>query len=508
MAQNKQSPYRRSRRPTQTEQADISSPPNRRPTSTNFPEVGKTMSTYTPQNQQSSKASSVKGRQAKLTKKRVIVAFAAILLLLFGWLGFKFVFNVQRLFGGNVLSVLTASKLDGESTGRVNILLAGNSADDVGHQGGALTDSIMVLSIDTKHKTGFMMSVPRDLYVRVGDNGRAKINTAYPTGENDDFNEPGYAPGGMGLLQKTIFDNLGISTQYYALVNYNALREAVNSVGGIDVTINSTNPRGLYDPSKDYTTGGVLVRLKNGSQHLNGQQALNLARARGDARGSYGFPNSDFNRTENQRMIILALRAKATTAGVLANPVKLGNLFDSVGGNVETDMNLGNVRRLYNITKGISGGQIQSIGLNDANGQNLLANYRTPGGASALVPAAGTTDYTDIKRYVQRLTSNNLVIRENASVVLLNGTVASGLAAREAESLETKNILVGSLADADTEDYAVTTIINRSAGAKPATLKALKAAYPGATVVTSSPLTSKYDADFIVVLGADRITSQ
>lgn len=445
--------------------------------------------------------------KSKFTRKRVVLFFVAVLLLAVGWLGWKFVYNTHRLFGGSVFDILSSTKLKGESEGRVNILLAGNSADDVGHQGATLTDSIMILSIDTKNNTGFMLSVPRDLYVRIPDHGRQKINTAYPTGENDNFNENGYAKGGMGLLQQVIKENLGVSTHYYALVNYNALRDAVNSVGGIDITIKSSDKRGLYDPSRDWTNGGVLVKLSNGKHHLNGQQALNLARARGDAYGSYGFAASDFTRTEHQRQIILALRSKATSAGVLTNPIRLGSLFDSVGSNVETDLELGHVRRLYDLTKNIDGNGIQSVGLNDADGQNLLKNYRTPRGESALIPAAGVSDFSDIQRYIRRLMSTNQLVRENADVVVLNGTTKVGLAARESDLLKNKSITVTAIADADNEDYGTTKIIDVTGGKMPATLQALKKAYAGATVTASNPFGGKYDADFIVILGADRLTA-
>lgn len=441
----------------------------------------------------------------RITRKRVAMAFGILLLLLVGWLGWKFVYNTQRLFGGNPFSILSSDKLKGESTGRVNILLAGNSADDPGHQGGTLTDSIMILSVDTKNKTAFMLSIPRDLYVSVPGHGHQKINTVYPVGERDDFRQAGYADGGMGLLQKTIKQDLGITTHYYALINYNALRDAVNAVGGVDIKIQSSDPRGLYDPNKDWTTGGPLVRLSNGWHHLNGQQALNLSRARGDSSRSYGYANSDFTRTEHQRQLILALRSKTTSAGVLSNPIKLSKLFDSIGNNVDTDMTLGNARRLYEITKELGGSNIQSVGLNDANGENLLKNYRTSRGESALIPAAGLDDFSDVQRFIQQLTSSNLLLREGADVVVLNGTSYNGLAARESDNLEEKNFSVSAIGDADSENYTKTQIIDLSNGGKPNTKRALQKAYPGSTVTNVNPYGSKYKADFIIVIGAERI---
>lgn len=513
MSPKQNAPQRRAQRTSTGKAFDIK--PSLRKQQESFPAMGTTLQSYAgasqPRSRKRPSANNTGKKQPKakrITKKRIVLFFVALLLIAVGWLGWKFAFNIARLFGGNPFSVLTSSKLDGESTGRVNILLAGNSADDPGHQGAALTDSIMVASIDVEHNTAFMMSVPRDLYVESASGDYTKINAIYPSGESEQFSRDGYFPGGMGRLQQVIQDNFGLQLHYYALVNYNALKDAVDSVGGIQFTVESSNSRGLYDPNTDWTTGGPLVKLSNGTHTLNGQEALNLARARGDSSRAYGFPRGDFDRTENQRKIILALRQKATSAGVLANPVKLGSLFDAIGANVETNFNLGDVRRLYDITNKIPGGEIRSVGLNDADGENLLANYRTYNGQSALIPAAGVDDYSDIQRFLRRLTSNNLIVRENAEVVVLNGTERVGLAAKDADLLRNKNVRVTRIADADTEDYTVTEIINLSGNTKQNTLALLKKHFEGSKVVTDNSYAEKYDtADFIVVLGKDRPTT-
>lgn len=345
-----------------------------------------------------------KKRNWKKIFKRVGITLGVLILLAGGWVGWKFVSNSAKIFGwGNLFGLFQQTKLKGEDEGRVNILLAGNSADDPGHGGGDLTDSIMIMSINTKDNTAFLLSIPRDLYVNIPDQGYAKINEAYQDGERADFSESGYADGGMGLLEKTISQNFGISFHYYALVNYSALREAVNAVGGITVNIQSTDPRGLYDPSRDLTTGGALVNLSNGTHTLNGQQALALARARGDAYGSYGYARSDYTRTENQRMILIALKDKVSSSSTLANPIKLGELFDSLGNNVKTDMKLAEVKRLYTVTKKIPSADIASASLNNGTDVILLTSYTNRYGQSTLIPKAGIDDYSEIQAYVQSL---------------------------------------------------------------------------------------------------------
>ncbi|HSW75183.1 MAG TPA: LCP family protein [Candidatus Saccharimonadales bacterium] len=345
-----------------------------------------------------------KKRSWKKIFKRTFLTLLTLTIIAGGWVGWKFVSNSAKIFGwNNLFGWFHTTKLDGEDQGRVTILLAGNSADDPGHGGANLTDSIMLVSINTKTNKAFLLSIPRDLYVNIPNHGYAKINETYQDGEADNFAEAGYAKGGMGLLEKVVAENFGMTSNYYALVNYAALRDAVNAVGGVQINVQSSDPRGLYDPSPDLATRQPLVDLANGVHTLNGQQALDLARARGDSYGAYGFPRGDFNRTDHQRQIIVALKDKASSVGTLSNPIKLGELFDSFGGNIKTDLNVSQVRRAYSLMKKIPSNDIASAALNNGTDRTLLKNYTTPYGQSALIPTAGVDDFSGIQAYVQQL---------------------------------------------------------------------------------------------------------
>jgi LCP family protein required for cell wall assembly len=440
----------------------------------------------------------------RFTKKRIVLLLVLIVLVAGIFLGGKLIYNLSRIFNGGIFSAFTTTKLDGEDRGRVNILLAGNSADDPGHQGANLTDSIMIVSLDTRNNTAFMLSIPRDLWVNIPGYGHHKINEAYNDGEQDDFSQAGYPNGGMGQLEAVVEDNFGIDLNYYALINYNAFKEAVDAVGGIDVTIKSTDTRGLYDPNISRAEGGPL-KLTNGKHTLDGKTALNLARARGDSYRAYGFPASDFDRTNNQRLMLLALKSKMLSTGVLANPVKLSNLMDALGANVKTDMKLSEVRRLMDLGKKIGNSNIRSLSLNDADGKNLLASYTSYQGESALVPAAGADDFGDIKKYMKKILSTNPVIRENAKVVVLNGTDTFGLAGKNADTLRAKSLNVVDTGDS-LRAASKTYIINTAGTSKPATLKLLKSIYgEHVTVTTTNPYNHTYTADFLVVVGDDRL---
>lgn len=439
----------------------------------------------------------------KITFKRSAVTVAIIALLIGLFVAGKFIYNAHKLFGGNIFGLLHTTKLKGENTGRVNILLAGNSADDPGHNGANLTDSVMIVSIDTRNNTAFLMSVPRDLWVDIPGGGHQKINAAYAVGQADHFSAPGYPNGGMGLLEQVVQENFGIKLDYYALVDYSALKDAVNAVGGVNINIQSNDPRGLYDPSIDYATHGPLVKLSNGQHVLNGEQALDLARARGDAYGSYGFDAADFDRTKDQRQLLVALKSKAVSAGVLANPAKLTSLFDAIGSNVKTDFTLSEVHRLYDITKPINSNNIQSLSLNNANGKDLLTSYQTADGESALIPAAGIDDFSNIQAFVRQQTSSNPVVRENASIAVLNATNISGLASQERTKLRIKDLNVTAIGDAMT-NQATTTIIDNSGGKKQSSRQALINLF-GNHVTTTNPYAGMYNnPDFIVLIGNDQ----
>lgn len=451
-----------------------------------------------------------KKRSWKLLTKRTALIVLAVFLLGGGWLGWKIYSNTSKVFGNNnPLSVLSAFKpvpLKGQDQGRVNILLAGNSTDDEGHGGASLTDSVMLVSINTRDNNAFMVSIPRDMWVDIPGLGYNKINTANTA---SDFSEDGYFSGGMGMLQKVVDENFGVKAHYYALVNYSAFKEAVNSVGGIDVTIQSEDQRGLYDPSFREFEGGPL-KLSNGPNHLNGQTALNLARARGDpfngVYGTYGFTQSDFDRTKHQRQMMLGLKEKALSMNVLSNPIKVGELMDSVGDNVKTDFKVNELASLYYLMKKIKSDDIESLSLNNAEGSNLLANYTTATGQSALVPAAGVSDYSQIQKFLSKAMTNNKVSKEAAKVVILNGSNTTGLAKKESDALTKKGANITNVGDAPAAT-AKLTIVDNSANKKPETRKMLSSTY-GSHFSTDAALAQQYDADFVIIIGSDYAQKQ
>jgi LCP family protein required for cell wall assembly len=279
------------------------------------------------------------------------------------------------------VDILQPEALNGENSGAVNILVAGNSSDDTGHSGAQLTDSIMVAHIDITTKKLTLISVPRDMWVSY-NGSYMKINAVYTL-------------DGMDALQSTVEGMLGLTINHRVLVNYTAFREMIDAVGGIDITIESSDSRGIYDPMIGFSIG-------NGEQHLDGAQALLLARSRNDptydGRIAYGLPNGDFDRTMYQRKIAEALITKVASSETLTNTTKLKALFASISGNVESNLSVGQLRRLYDLSKQLS--STESVSIRGDEGNLLLANYTSSDGQSALIPSAGVENYTAIQAYI------------------------------------------------------------------------------------------------------------
>lgn len=462
------------------------------------PELQDTLNPYTETSKTSRQKRAEKGKKPTSNRKRRFKTFAKVLGVVFlvGVLafGFRFYRDVAKITGNNnplsLLGVFNPADLKNEN-GRVNVLVAGNSADDLGHNGGELTDSLMLLSVDTRNNTALMLSIPRDLWVKLPGEGSMKINSVYPL-------------QGMDGLKSTVEDVTGMPVHYTALVNYTAFRDLVNAVGGISITIKSDDPRGIYDPSLDYTsrTCCALAKYPNGPVDLNGKQALNLARARGEGYGSYGFAQADFTRTEHQRNMLLGIKDRASDPAVIANPFKVSNLFSAVAGNVKTDLQIDEIQTLYYYSKKIDATKIDSYNINTLKGKGttMLANYTSPNGQSALIPTAGVDDFSEISLQIRRLFNADPVSKEAATVVILNSTDYVGLAKQQTNKLLAKGMDVASEGNFATVQQQ-TTVIDNTANKMPNTKAYLTANYKASVVQDAATLARYPNADFIIILG-------
>lgn len=437
----------------------------------------------------------------KLFKQAAIV-MAVVLVLIGGFVLVKAFLAGGRVFDGNLFAALIndGKPLQVDEYGRANILMFGTSEDDPDHDGADLTDSIMIVSVHAKNKDAFMVSVPRDLWVKYGQacssGYEGKVNVVYLCGK-----EEGGQKAGAEMLKSTVAKNFGIDIQYYAQVNYTALRQAVEAVGGITVEIKSDDPRGILDRNFDWKCRYqcYYVKWPNGPANLNGEQALALARAR-NASGGYGLGGGNFDREQYQQKILVALRDKAMSAGVLANPIAVNGLLDSMGDNVRTNFEAGEIKTLVKLAQDVDAGKMKSLNLIDE--AKPLVTTGPYNGQSIVRPVAGVYDYSEIKSFIKAHLSGNTGVLENAVIDVLNGSGVPGAAQKQADDLEEEGYTIGSVDNAPGTAVSGVRLYDMTGGKLPATKSKLEKHF-GVTAAKTPPEGVVTDADFVIIIGTN-----
>lgn len=194
----------------------------------------------------------------------------------------------------------------------MTVLAIGTDVRPGEHRSG-LTDFMRAVRVDFQRQRVTTLEFPRDLWVQIpGIEYNQKLNTVYAYGS------PEHGPS---LLASTLDLNFGLKVNHYIVANMNIFAEVVDALGGLDVII----PPGGIDGRTSTDRSARLV-FPEGPQHLNGEQALTLARLRNV---------SVFARAENQNMVMCALRKKIERPETI---LQLPAIINSFMTNIQTDL--------------------------------------------------------------------------------------------------------------------------------------------------------------------------
>jgi polyisoprenyl-teichoic acid--peptidoglycan teichoic acid transferase len=359
------------------------------------------------------------------TGKRIFKSFLALLLV--GIIGFGGLVAVRatnlsnKIFVGEKTSFYSKLtqfvkgvtgrdvQMIGESNGQINILLLGIGG--AGHDGGYLSDTIMLAQIRPDDKKASIISIPRDYLADLGPTlGQRKINAAFAEGynKNKSFND-----GGKAAL-KAVEDISGLTIPYFAVVDFKGFQEGIDVIGGIDVTIDKTFTDSSYPDSNE----GYLapVTFKAGPEHMNGSRALIFARSR------HGNNNegSDFARSIRQRKVIEATKDKAVSLNLITDSGKLNELLTVLGNHFHTNIQLDEMLHLYSMTKDFSKDSIVATNL-DPNTGLICPQILESNGAYVLAPCPGKKS-SDIKNFFQHSFELAAVQNERTVVWLADST--------------------------------------------------------------------------------------
>ena len=203
------------------------------------------------------------------------------------------------------------TKIEERTAGRYSVLVVGT--DDAGLN----TDTILVASLDSKHNTASVMSIPRDTMSNVTRNVK-KINAAYASGAKDGV-------GNIDNLKKEVSYLMGFPVDNYVVIDLTAFEELIDTLGGVTIDV----PRDMHydDPYQD-----LHIHIEKGLQTLNGKDAMGFVRYR------RGYTEGDLGRVKAQQLFIQALAEQVATPATVA---KLPQLTDIILDNMRTDLTYG-----------------------------------------------------------------------------------------------------------------------------------------------------------------------
>lgn len=220
--------------------------------------------------------------------------------------------------------------------GYVNIALFGLDNRSNGNYNTGNSDSIMIASINEDTKEVKIASVYRDTYLDIGDDTYRKANAAY-------------AKGGVEGAVQMLNSNLDLTITEYVCVDWRALIEAVDALGGIDLEV-TTDEASVMQPYIDeiqQTTGYSSSYVSGGGMtHLDGVQAVAYSRVRYTA-------GDDFLRASRQRLVIQAMLAKAKEADVVTLTTLCSDIFDDISTSLS-------ISQLVGLAKDVNKYEIQS----------------------------------------------------------------------------------------------------------------------------------------------------
>ena len=407
------------------------------------------------------------------------------------------------------------------------------------HEGANLTDAIMVVSIQPSTKRVAVLSVPRDLYVAIPDYGQGKINTAYALWA---INDP---QKGINLLRSIAEEIFGIPIHYYARADFRGFEKIINAVGGVTINVENTLDDPYYPvPGKEMAPESERYEqlvIEKGIRYMNGETALKFVRSR-MAKGTEG---NDFARSRRQYKLIMAVKEKLLSPGTYINIYTLNKIVGSVRENFNTDLEIWQMLRIYDMVKDINPVDISQVVLDDSPQSPLVAATSTD--AYILKPRTG--DWSELRKIALNIFNPEIVAglikaraiarlphpaeaessdhKENILadqkrknyLEIDNGTKITGLARRTAQYLEQKGFRVAAAANSPLQTYKKTLVYDldlKTSDERKELIKELEGIFK-AIVFTSGPPQNplggslKYPVDknakVLIILGEDWLAS-
>lgn len=361
------------------------------------------------------------------TLSLVIILFILSTVVSYSYFTYQHVFVGSSMFGA---SPSPTPKPDEPPPPPIyTIALMGHGSP--GHQGGLLTDSIMVIKIDTGLKKIGLISVPRDSWIQLPSNGwdeqvSWKVNAAYAIGSSTSqyLTRPEEFKGeaGGGAMAKYALEKIvGFPIQNFVAIDFDGFEKSIDVVGGVDVFVERAfsdplypivgeeeNPCGKTEEEiaataatlsaslveKEFPCRYETLSFNRGTVHMNGETALKFVRSRHAA-----ADGGDFNRARRQRSVLLAVKDKVIAIDFIP---KIIPFLSKLTYNMRTDIPLSQVSEFLNQRDEFLRYEVVGIPLT-SDKDNVLKLGVSRTGQSIVMPKEGEDEWSNVHAYIDLL---------------------------------------------------------------------------------------------------------
>ncbi|HZC06033.1 MAG TPA: LCP family protein [Ktedonobacterales bacterium] len=333
------------------------------------------------------------------TRRRPRVMWTLLLVAIIICVALGIFANRALAFGSAISPQAPLSTQTGymSGVGRINVVVLGYGG--AGHDGAYLSDSLMVMSLSPSDRSTTMISVPRDLWVQIPPNSGqySKINAAFADGVANGYdasasgqgNLPsGQLAGGLEAAAK-VSDVTGMDVPYFMTINFQGFRALVDALGGVDINV-PTAFTANYPINDDpaINAGWKVIHFNTGVQHMNGEQAIEYARARYVL--SPASEGTDFARSARQQLLIRAIASRMRSPSAWPG---LSNAMTALQKAIYTNLSLAD---LTEFTLKLDFSHAAHVGLSTSN---VLVGATSSDGQDILLPENG--DWNAIKQYIK-----------------------------------------------------------------------------------------------------------
>lgn len=386
---------------------------------------------------------------------------------------------------------------------RFAVLLMGYGGGN--HDGAYLTDSMMVVVVDPARKSLTLLSLPRDSWVPMSFDGKTivynKVNAAYAFAEDPsaypdrlDRYRGRHGPGTFAA--DTVSRLLGIPIQYYLSLDFQGFRDMINAVGGIDVDVpDSFAARYPANDDPSINAGWTIVRFSSGLQHMDGERAIEYARARETIDNV--SEGSDFARSRRQRLIMQAFKTRLLEPGGL---IHLPQLLTIAATHVDTNYQIPDATKLAQLVLGWKDVTIYQTALTTGN---YLEDATGPDGAYVVVPSSPDHSWAQVRAFARLLWEDPAtgVAMASTPIVVENDSDVAGLATRVSAVLARLGYNVGTPISGSA--LGRSQIEDRTGGKATVLIQHLTRDLGLGDLEVSDPAASQADGEVVLRLGAD-----